>query len=251
MLDIMKSEFYKVRKSKVTLVTALCMFGITLIEIFAFLYGKFAGGIWGEVLEGNTGISTYTGFTSGSFFLIFIALFVGGMISNEYTNRTIRQVVSRGASRLQIALGQYIALSTAMTVISLSLAALLGVVAGCCYGFGEISIGRFILTVIGQVVIIWSYSAITMLIAHFARSGGLSIGLNVMFLLGGETASMLLQYLTKKEFFYTYWVENMHTCALNYDLTAAKQGKFIAILFVAGVVCAVLGFIRFQVKDVD
>lgn len=201
MLDIMKSEFYKVRKSKVTFVTALCLLGITLIEIVAFLYGKFAGGIWGEVLEGTRAINTFANFVSGSFFPIFIAMFVGGMISNEYTNRTIRQVVSRGASRVQIALGQYIALSTAMTLISLSLAALLSVVAGLCYGFGSISPGRFILIVVGQVVIIWSYSAITMLIAHFARSGGLSIGLNVMFLLGGEMASMLLQYLTKKSCF--------------------------------------------------
>jgi len=251
MLDIMKSEFYKVRKSKVTFVTALCLLGITLIEIFAFLYGKFAGGIWGEVLEGTRGVDTYTNFVSGSFFMIFIALFVGGMISNEYTNRTIRQVVSRGASRVQIALGQYIALSTAMTLISLSLAVLLSVVAGLCYGFGSISAGRFVLVVIGQIVIIWSYSAITMLIAHFARSGGLSIGLNVMFLLGGETASMLLQYLTKKEFFYTYWIENMQICAINYELEAAKQCKFIGILFGVGVICLVLGLIRFKVRDVD
>ncbi|MCI8771585.1 MAG: ABC transporter permease subunit [Lachnospiraceae bacterium] len=251
MLDIMKSEFYKVVRSKVTLVTALCLFGMVLIQIFAFLYGKFAGGIWGEVLEGTRGIHVFAGFMLGSFFLIFIALFVGGMISNEYTNRTIRQVVSRGASRVQIALGQYIALSTAMTVIALSMAALLSIVAGLCYGFGSISPGRFLLVVVGQIVVIWSYSAITMLIAHFARSGGLSIGLNVMFLLGGETASMLLHYWTKKEYFYTYWIENMQSCALDYQLEAVKQFKFIGILFVIGGICTVLGIIRFKVRDVD
>lgn len=251
MLDIMKSEFYKVRKSKVTFVTALCLLGITLIEVAAFVYGKIAGGIWGEVFEGTRAVDTYAGFTSGSFYLIFIALFVGGMISNEYTNRTVRQVVSRGASRVQIALGQYIALSTAMTLISLSLAAVLSVVAGLCYGFGSILPGRFVLLVIGQIVIIWSYSAITMLIAHIARSGGLSIGLNVMFLLGGEVASMVLQFVTKKEFFYTYWIENMQTCALNYDLTVAKQSKFIAILFVLGIICTALGTLHFRIRDID
>jgi ABC-type transport system involved in multi-copper enzyme maturation, permease component len=251
MLDIMKSEFYKVRKSKVTFVTALCLLGITLIEAFAMLYGRFAGGIWREALEGTRGINVYAGFVSGSFFLIFIALFVGGMISNEYTNRTVRQVVSRGASRVQIALGQFIALSTAMTLISLSFAALLSIVTGLCYGFGSISFGRFIMVVIGQIVIIWSYAAITMLIAHFARSGGLSIGLNVMFLLGGEMASSILQFLTKKEYFYTYWIENMQMCAINFDLEAAKQAKFTGILFVIGAICLVLGLVRFKIRDVD
>lgn len=48
MLDIMKSEFYKVCKSKVTFVTALCLLGISAIEIGAFLYGKLAGGFWGK-----------------------------------------------------------------------------------------------------------------------------------------------------------------------------------------------------------
>ena len=42
MLDIMKSEFYKVRKSKVTFVTALSLLGITLIEAFSMLYGRCA-----------------------------------------------------------------------------------------------------------------------------------------------------------------------------------------------------------------
>ena len=42
---IAPDNYYKVRKSKVTFVTALCLLGITLIEAFAMLYGRFAGGI--------------------------------------------------------------------------------------------------------------------------------------------------------------------------------------------------------------
>lgn len=251
MSDIMKSEFYKVCKSKVTFVTALCLLGIAAIQIIAFLYGKFAGGIWGELLAGTQAVNIYAGFASGSFFLIFVALFVGGMISNEYTNRTVRQVVSRGASRVQIALGQFIALATAMTVMTIVPAALSSIVAGLCYDFGSISVGRFTVLLLGQLVVIWSYSAITMLIAHLARSGGLSIGINIIFLLGGATASSVLEVLTKKEFFYTYWIENMQVLALDYSQKLAQQCKFISILFVLGLVCLILGIVRFKVRDVD
>ena len=251
MLNIVKSEFYKVCKSKVTLVTALCMLGIVAIQIGAFVYGRLAGGIWEEMLSGTEAISIYAGFAGGSLFMIFIALFVGGMISNEYTNRTVRQVVSRGTSRVHIALGQYIALATAMTVITIVSAARSSIVAGLCYNFGSITPGRFALVLFGQIVVVWSYAAITMLIAHITRSGGLSIGINVMFLLGGEMAASVLYMLTEKEYFMTYWIGNMQVFAVDYSLEVAKQCKYIGILFVIGVICLILGVVRFKIKDVD
>lgn len=251
MLDIMKSEFYKVRKSKVTFVTALCLLGIAGIEIAAFLYAKFAGGVWAEIMEDTRGLDIYSSFASGTFYLVFVALFVGGMISNEYTNRTVRQVVSRGASRVQIALGQYIALSTAMTVITIIPAALSSFVASVIWQFGTVSPGRFLLIVLGQLAVIWSYSAITMLIAHLTRSGGLSIGINIMLLLGGSVGAEVLSLLTKKEFFMTYWLLNIQNEALDYAVTAASQGKMIVILFVIGVIFAALGIVRFKIRDID
>lgn len=251
MLDIMKSEFYKVRKSKVTFVTALCLLGIAAIEIGAFLYGRIAGGLWGEILSDTKGVDIYAGFSLGSFYLIFVALFVGGMISNEYTNRTVRQVVSRGASRVQIALGQFISLATAMTVITVVPAALASLTASLCWEFGTVSVQKFLLIVLGQLVVIWSYSAITMLIAHLARSGGLSIGINIMLLLGGAVAAQVLALLTKKDFFMEYWIESMQQNALDPLADTGMQIKFIVILFIIGVVFTVLGIVRFKIKDVD
>jgi len=251
MSDIMKSEFYKVCKSKVTFVTALCLLGISAIEIAAFLYGKFAGGIWGEIFSDTEGVEIYAGFMTGSFYLIFVALFVGGMISNEYTNRTVGQVVSRGASRVQIALGQFISLATAMTVITIIPASLSSLTASLCWEFGNVSVQKFLMIVLGQIVVIWSYAGITMLIAHLARSGGLSIGINIMLLLGGGVAAQLLTLLTKKDFFTEYWIENMQLNALDPWSDNGTQVKCIIILFIIGVVFTVLGIVRFKIKDVD
>lgn len=251
MSDIMKSEFYKVCKSKVTFVTALCLLGISAIEITAFLYGRFAGGLWGDILSDTKGVEIYAGFTAGSFYLIFVALFVGGMISNEYTNRTVRQVVSRGASRVQIALGQFISLATAMTVITIIPAALASLTASLCWEFGEVSVQKFLLIILGQIVVIWSYAAITMLIAHLTRSGGLSIGMNIMLLLGGEMAVQVLAILTEKEFFTKYWIVNMQQNAVAPWADNGTQVKYIIILTVIGVVFTILGIVRFKIKDVD
>ena len=72
-----------------------------------------------------------------------------------------------------------------------------------------------------------------------------------MLMLGGSTAAMVLAQLTKKEFFTTYWLLNIQSEALNYTNSMMRQGRFAVILFVIGIVFAVLGVIRFKMRDVD
>lgn len=251
MRHIIKSEFYKVRKSRVTFVTAICLLAICGLELAFFIGCKLAGGDMAQLVEDTRGIEQYAGFGTGTFYLVFVAIFIGGMVSGEYTNRTVRQVVSRGESKLGIALGQYIALSTAMTVITMAVSAVLGVVCGLIWQFGSISIGRFFLLLLGQIAGIWSYSAICMLLAHITRSGGLSIGLNVMLLLGGNTMTSLLSMWLEKEWISKYWLLNVQYEAINYTGSVAGQGKNIAILAGVAVVFTILGILCFQKRDID
>ena len=90
-----------------------------------------------------------------------------------------------------------------------------------------------------------------MLIAHLARSGGLSIGVNFMMLLGGSVAAMFLTTFTKNDFFNTYWLTNIQFEALNYTSTVASQGKFVVLLFLIGAVFTILSLVRFKIRDVD
>lgn len=251
MLDIIKSEFYKVRKSRLTLVTALCLMGLVGIEIVALVYARFTDGLLHEAFTGTKGVDVYIALTSGSLYLIFVAMFVGGMIANEYTHRTIRQVISRGTSRIQIAAGQFIALASSMTLMTMIPAAISAIVASLCWEFGEISLKRFLLVVLGQIIIIWGYAAFSMLIAHLTRSGGLAIGINIIFLMAGAVVSSMLYAITGKEWYNTYWIETMQGVAIDYTVKVAEQGKFIAILFAFGVVCFGLALARFKIKDVD
>lgn len=251
MKDIIKSEFYKVRKSVVTKVTALCMLAIAGVQILAFVYAKLSGGIWEEIFQGTRGCDTYAYFCTGSFFLVFVAMFIGGMITNEFAHGTVRQMVSRGVPKVKIALGQYFALSANMTVIALVPAALLMAVATACWGFGSVSVPRFLLIVFGQLAVIWSYTGISMLIAHITRSGGLAIGLNMLFLLGGSLGTQLLAILTEKEWISEYWILTMMTNAVNRSLEWEMQLKYSVILIVIGIACTALGTLRFHVSDVN
>lgn len=251
MLNIIRSEFYKVRKSRITFVTALILLGIAGIQLAAYLVAAIAGGIWSEIMSSILGIDVYATFSTGTFYLVFVALFVGGMVTNEYTFSTVRQMVSRGVSRVHIALGQYIALSTTMTIITVIPAAICAIAATMYNEFGNISPERFVLVLLGQIIVIWSYSALSMLIGHITRSGGLAIGINIIILLGGGIATLVLDTLTKKDFFSTYWLTNVQQEALDVYISAAQQGKFISILFVFGVVCTALGVLCFQKRDIN
>lgn len=251
MKDIIKSEFYKVRKSMVTKVTAICMLAIAGMQILAYVYAKLSGGIWEEIFRGTRGCDTYAYFCTGSFFLVFVAMFIGGMITNEFSHGTVRQMVSRGVPKVKIALGQYFALSANMTVIALVPAVLLMAVATVCWGFGSVSVPRFLLIVFGQLAVIWSYTGISMLIAHITRSGGLAIGLNIMLLLGGSVGTQILAALTEKKWISEYWILPMMSNAVNRALEWQVQFKYSAILIVLGIVCTVLGTFRFHMSDVN
>ena len=251
MRDIIKSEFYKVRKSVVTKVTAICMLAIAGVQILGYLYAKLSGGIWEEIFQGTRGCDTYAYFCTGSFFLVFVAMFIGGMITNEFAHGTVRQMVSRGVPKFKIALGQYLALSVNMTVIALIPAILLMAVGTACWGFGSVSVPRFLLIVFGQLAVIWSYTGISMLIAHITRSGGLAIGLNILFLLGGSLATQILAVLTEQDWIWEYWILQMMSGAVNRTLEWEMQFQYSAILIVLGIVCTVLGTLRFHMSDVN
>lgn len=250
MWNIMRSEFYKVRKSKVTWVTFFIILGMAIISSGATIYGKIAGGMWADVMK-NKGISVFASFPNGTLYFVLVAIFVGGLVTGEYTTGTVKQVVSRGVSRTQIVIGQFVALSVAITLITLIPAALQCVVFSICWGFGKISAARFLLLITGQIVVMCSYAAISTLIAHITRTGGLAIGINIVILLIGTSAAAVLAMLTKVDAFLEYWLTVMQSAALTYTGSSAEQAKFIGILFLLGVVCAGCSVLLFRKRDIQ
>ena len=228
MKNIMHSEFYKVLKSKVTWVTLFVFLGMAAMQIVSVIYAKIKAGDW-EIILKDTGISVFSSYPSGTLYFVLVALFVGGHVTSEYTTGTVKQVVSRGVARTQIVVGQFVALCVAMTVITLIPALILAGVYTIAWGFGGISLGRFLLLLAGQIVVIWSYVAISMLIGHITRSGGLSVGVNLIILLIGSMATSIASVLLGWEWVSDYWLTTMQNYALTYSVGAGTQSKYILL----------------------
>lgn len=250
MWNIMCSEFYKVRKSKVTWVTLFVFLGMTAVQMVTVLYAKLKSGDWEMVLE-NDGISVFGSSFTGTLYCVLVALFVGGIVAGEYTTGTVKQVVSRGVSRVQIVIGQYVSLSVAITIITMIPVIILTMVYTLCWQFGTISVGRFFILLIGRIVVVWSYAAISMFIAHITRSGGLSIGINIIMLLVGNMAVAIISVLLKIDWLVDYWLTNMQNAALNYSVGVGTECKYILLLFFLGTICTGLSAWVFQKRDVQ
>lgn len=249
MWNIMCSEFYKVRKSKVTWVTLFVFLTMAVIEIAAVAYAKMKSKDWEMLLESD-GITVFSRNYTGTLYCLLVALFVGGIVTSEYTTGTVKQVVSRGMSRAQIVIAQYVALSVAITIITMIPLIVLMLVYTFSWQFGSITLGRFLLLLVGRIVVIWNYAAISMLIGHITRSGGLSIGINMIILLIGSMAVTVVSALMKWETLPDYWLLNMQSEALDYTSGVGLECKYILLLLLLGVVCTGLSVLVFQKRDV-
>ena len=197
------------------------------------------------------GLSVFSTYPSGTFYFLFVALFVGGVVTSEFTTGTVKQVVSRGVSRAQVVVGQYGALCLAMTVITWIPAMLLMSVYSLAWGFGSVSVARFLLLILGQLVVIWSYVAISMLIGHVTRSGGLSVGINLMILLLGTMAASIASMLLEWDWVIEYWLTSLQGKALNLEYGVGVQCKCVLILLALGAACVGGSVLVFQRRDVQ
>lgn len=251
MLDIIKSEIFKVRKSKNTFVITIILLAIALLNCAVYGYMKILGGEYEKMFSSTNAAEIYVGMTVGSFFLIFVALFVGGVISNEFTFGTVRQVVSRGTRREKIAIGQYVSLSLAIHIVSIICSVVITAVYVMLYGMNGAEWKDFALVFIGQTIIIWSYSAFSMLIAHITRSGSLAIGVNILILLGGEVGVMLLSFITKKDIFQELWLTSLQADSISLTATTTERMRGWGLLALFGVVCVVVATVLFRKRDVN
>lgn len=250
MWNMMRSEWYKVLKSKVTWVTLFVFLGMAAIQIMAVAYAKWKGGDW-DVILGRNGLSVFSTYPSGTLYFLLVALFVGGVVTSEYTTGTVKQVVSRGVSRTQIVFGQYVALCAAMTVITWIPSMLLMGVYSLAWGFGSIAVARFLLLILGQLVVIWSYVAISMLIGHVTRSGGLSVGINLTILILGTMAASIASMLLEWDWVMEYWLLSLQEKTLSLEYGVGVQCKCMLILFALGAACVGGSMLIFQKRDVQ
>lgn len=249
MINVISSEFYKIFKSKVFFVISIILLVFNAIGTISTIVIKNSVSFTEDRLA--TGIDNYAGSFDGDIIFYFIFIFVACLITAEYSNSTIRQMVGHGIARWKLVLGQYIAISSVITVMLIVFASLNLLSDSILNQFGKVDIFDFILMNLGTICMIWSISGLGTLFSYLFKSSGITIAISLFFLILCSLAAQLLTFLTKNDVFFKYTLSSMRSVIIDFSSTPEDIAKYtFGFLLIA--IATVFGtIILFTKRDID
>lgn len=239
MLSILKSDFYKLRKSKTFLICLLACVVLTIVAVSA--------------MQSVPDMFTYTGGTGALVNLLpmntqlyFIAAFVAIFITSEFHYGTIKTIISRGSGRGAVFFSKFIVCSFAS--IALLLVFMLTTVAlgSVMWGFdpdGIATFSGFVKIVSLQSLMTIAYTALFTLLAMAIRSLGGALVANFICVV---MAATIFEVVNLGGFWLDWGISRFSTFAPN----AADMTQGIMTALAWGVVSIVASLILFVKQDI-
>jgi len=190
MLNILKSDFYKLKKSKAFWIcTALCvLFAIFMVSAMQMGMSRAIGDPnnpeYASMLEMSTqasGIWALQYFLPMGFNIVFIGVFVAIFVSSEFGFGTMKNTLSRGSKRIKVFFSKFIVCSCA--ALGMLFAFMLALVASGAIVWGSFGIATFLgmLSMIWlQALLIIAFTALFTFISMSMRSSGGAIATNII-----------------------------------------------------------------------
>lgn len=280
MLNLIKSDIYKLRKAKsfwICIIIAICLSAI-MTYFIDFTY-KMMNNIEAETLAseemmqqngmnisvGNTPLNyddlnasslLLTQFSSSAAILmaVFISLFVGG----EFTYGTIKNLASKNYSRTKIYCSKLIvsiAASLFLTVLSVGSATLVGT---ALWGFGDVSsemAGDLIVGSLIELLLITAFASLFVMFSMLVRQNGGSLAVNICTLEFVSLFVMIGEMVIKKVFDKTVTLSNyllstnMNQIAMQ-ELTGKQITRSILVAVVFLSATTAIGLYTFNKRDI-
>jgi ABC-2 type transport system permease protein len=191
MMNLVKAEFYKLRKMKPFYIVMMASAIWAVFLAFALQRAASMASLRpGDPdiqdivkMQPNFGGAWFMGNSlNNGMFGLFVAILVSMFVTVEFSFGPMKNIVSRGFSRVQVYLAKFIA-SAAAGVMMLVVFLAAGCVAGTIlWGFdpnGIAGFGNILRLFLDQGLLIISYAAVFVFVAMTLRSGGASIGVNI------------------------------------------------------------------------
>lgn len=248
MNNVISSEIYKICKNKFFYAILTILFGI---NIFAFISGvkeKFSGIADDELV---TGILNYNGcFNEDGIFYI-ILIFVAFLITSEYSNGSIRQMACRGIARWKLVLGQYIAMSFALTIVIFSFGIINLLIFTLLFRLGEIDTAVFVRMNFGLLCMILGTTAIGTFLSYLIKNVGITILASVLVITGSQVFVAGLAQVTNNDLFGMYSFSNMRRTIISFASNPNDVMELIILFLVITFVLITASCILFSKRDVE
>lgn len=262
MKNLLKSDFYRLTISKSFYI---CSFVAALLYAFGIFILNWTVKMQASVgAEGfdipsmyKDGISYGIGaFSSGDVHL-FIAIFTAIFITAEFAHGTMKNVVSKGYSRIQIYLSKVITMAVA-TLVMILIMFVVGTLAATIVtgSFGDITgtLAIQMLKVVGiELLLHTTLTAIFVMTAMTIRNNGGVIAVNIIGIVSLSSLIYLaLELLFKNKFEFSKYSLLKNIAFYNVNLTAAGEdflrSALVAIVFF--VIITVVGVFTFKKSDI-
>jgi ABC-2 type transport system permease protein len=203
MLNILKSDFYKLKKSRAFWICAILSVLFAAFFVTSIQTGKSIAQKnpdlrnhkiveMAEAAEGITGASSLALVLPMGFNIILVGVFVAIFVSSEFTNGTIKNTLSRGAERAKVFFSKFIVCGTASLIMLIAFIFSMLTAGSFAWGFDPTGTVTFV-SILGlislQMIIILAYTALFTFISMTMRSNGGAMATNIICVL---MVSMLL-----------------------------------------------------------
>lgn len=245
MMNVITSEFYKILRSKATLVISILLFIMNLyICTFSIFYIN-------DIDDSVNGITMYQdSFNQDAIFYIILA-FVCYLITTEYSSGSIKQIASHGIKRYKIVFGKYIAMNFAVTFILILFAVINLTTVTITSNLGSVDLSSFIVMNIGTLCMILGVSGVGTILSYLFKNSGVSIGISFICVMSKNFICALLAKLSDNDIFIEYSISNMRSIIT--DFTSSTNDVLICsiIFLLIGVISVVMSSLLFTIRDID
>lgn len=245
MLNVISSQFYKIFKSKIFYVISIVLLAMNCISFTVLITSKLKG----QMLV--PGFTSYQESYNADFIFYIILIFVVCLITAEYANGSIRQMACHGIARWKLVLGQYIAMSSILTIILLSFGILNLLTDTIAFRLGEVPIAAFIRMNIGMICMFWGVSGVGTFLSYFIKSVSVTIIVSMLLVVSCNLMANLLTLLTKNDVFTRYSLTNMRNTLINFNSKPEDVVKCSIMFVLIEIITLLASSLIFSKRDID
>jgi len=265
MRNIIKSDFYKLKKSKAFWI---CIVLCVIFGVFAVV--AFQANIQRDLSSHNPADHDYlqavelTKVTSGvwglqqflplNFNTLFVGVFIAIFVTSEFVYGTIKNTLSRGADRAKVFFSKLLVCGTAAVIMQILFIAALLAAGAAVWGFdtqGISTAGSMVRVLLSQILVIISFTVLFTSIATAIRSNGGSIATNIL------CATMISTFFNALNMLFNYkiavndyWIGGVVDKLANFTPAPGDILHGILVVLAWGVVSLLVGTALFKKQDV-
>ena len=261
MINILKSDFYKLKKGKAFWICIALCIAFAIFMVVAIQTGMNRA-IANPTLDAEnaqliemskqaSGVWALQYFLPMGFNIVFIGIFVAIFVSSEFTFGTMKNTLSRGADRIKVFFSKFTVCSCAALVMLIAFILAILASGTILWGFGTVTLSAMLNMVLLQALLIIAFTALFVFISMTMRSNGGAIATNIICVTMASTLLGALSMLFGGSIDLSqYWLST--SVSKLATLTPASgdvvSGIIIAICWAVGSI--LIGTILFKKQDV-